>query len=92
MNWVGSLSYPRARFGKTVKWYLENENWLKRLQTRKGVGERLGTRYDFSFGKTGQVATELQVFEEVMALGRDQSGCLTHKHALRLLNHFYLEL
>ncbi len=27
---------------KTVRWYLENENWWRDLQARRGVGQRLG--------------------------------------------------
>ena len=53
LGWSPSVTLEQG-LEKTVKWYLENENWLKRLQTRKGVGERLGTRCDFSFGKTGR--------------------------------------
>ena len=29
---------------KTVKWYLDNEDWWKPLQNRTGVGKRLGTK------------------------------------------------
>ena len=29
---------------KTVKWYLENENWWRALLERPGVGQRLGTK------------------------------------------------
>ena len=43
LGWSPSVTLEQG-LEKTVKWYLENENWLKRLQTRKGVGERLGTK------------------------------------------------
>jgi dTDP-glucose 4,6-dehydratase len=28
---------------RTVRWYLENEDWWRQLLARKGVGQRLGT-------------------------------------------------
>lgn len=29
---------------RTVRWYLENQDWWRKLQDRKGVGERLGVQ------------------------------------------------
>lgn len=29
---------------KTVRWYLDNEDWWRPLLTRQGVGERLGVK------------------------------------------------
>ncbi len=38
--------YPKVTLAegleKTVQWYLENEDWWRALQTRDGVGQRLG--------------------------------------------------
>lgn len=41
LNWRPSVAVE-AGLEKTVRWYLENENWWKALQARDGVGERLG--------------------------------------------------
>ena len=41
LGWQPSVSIEQG-LEKTVKWYLENEDWWKPLQNRSGVGERLG--------------------------------------------------
>ena len=43
LGWRPSVSVEEG-LEKTVQWYLDNEEWWKALQDRKGVGERLGTR------------------------------------------------
>lgn len=42
LGWRPSVTLKEG-LACTVQWYLENETWWKALQTRKGVGERLGT-------------------------------------------------
>lgn len=42
LGWKPSVTVEEG-LEKTVEWYLENEDWWKALQNRKGVGERLGT-------------------------------------------------
>ena len=41
LNWRPSYT-PETGLEQTVKWYLENDTWLNALQTRSGVGKRLG--------------------------------------------------
>ncbi len=41
LGWRPSVT-PEEGLRKTVRWYLDNEDWWRALQTRKGVGERLG--------------------------------------------------
>lgn len=41
LGWRPSVTVEEG-LGKTVRWYLENENWWRALQNREGVGERLG--------------------------------------------------
>ena len=43
LGWRPSVSVEEG-LEKTVQWYLDNEEWWKALQDRKGVGERLGTK------------------------------------------------
>ena len=43
LGWRPSVTVEQG-LEKTVEWYLDNEDWWKPLQNRKGVGERLGTR------------------------------------------------
>lgn len=43
LGWRPSVSVEEG-LEKTVKWYLDNEDWWKPLQNRSGVGERLGTK------------------------------------------------
>lgn len=42
LGWRPSVTLEEG-IRKTVGWYLENEKWWRALQTRDGVGERLGT-------------------------------------------------
>ena len=42
LGWRPSLTVEEG-LERTVRWYLENENWWSPLLERKGVGERLGT-------------------------------------------------
>ncbi|TYB89269.1 dTDP-glucose 4,6-dehydratase [Oceaniovalibus sp. ACAM 378] len=41
MNWRPSVTLAEG-LELTVQWYLDNESWWRALQTRQGVGERLG--------------------------------------------------
>ena len=43
LGWRPSVSVEEG-LEKTVKWYLENENWWRALLERPGVGQRLGTK------------------------------------------------
>lgn len=43
LGWRPSVSVEEG-LEKTVQWYLDNEQWWRALQDRKGVGERLGTK------------------------------------------------
>ena len=43
LGWRPSLSLQEG-LEKTVRWYLQNENWWKPLLERFGVGQRLGTK------------------------------------------------
>ena len=43
LGWRPSLTVEEG-LEKTVQWYLDNEDWWKPLQNRRGVGERLGTK------------------------------------------------
>ncbi|GHD98055.1 dTDP-glucose 4,6-dehydratase [Defluviimonas sp. 20V17] len=43
LGWRPSVTLEEG-LRRTVRWYLENEPWWRALQTRGGVGERLGTR------------------------------------------------
>ncbi|WP_170337015.1 dTDP-glucose 4,6-dehydratase [Ruegeria arenilitoris] len=42
LNWRPSYT-PETGLEQTVQWYLDNGDWLHALQTRSGVGQRLGT-------------------------------------------------
>jgi dTDP-glucose 4,6-dehydratase len=42
LGWRPSVTVEEG-LARTVDWYLENEDWWRALQTRQGVGERLGT-------------------------------------------------
>ncbi|MCD9149800.1 dTDP-glucose 4,6-dehydratase [Pseudophaeobacter flagellatus] len=42
LGWRPSVTVEEG-LAKTVQWYLENEVWWRALQTRDGVGQRLGT-------------------------------------------------
>ncbi|MEM9230232.1 MAG: dTDP-glucose 4,6-dehydratase [Pseudomonadota bacterium] len=42
LGWRPSVTVDEG-LARTVTWYLENEPWWRALQTRSGVGERLGT-------------------------------------------------
>lgn len=42
LGWRPSVTVEEG-LRKTVQWYLDNEPWWRALQTRAGVGERLGT-------------------------------------------------
>jgi len=41
LGWRPSVTVEEG-LARTVDWYLENEGWWRALQTRQGVGERLG--------------------------------------------------
>lgn len=41
LNWRPSVTLEQG-LRKTVRWYLENKSWWQALQSRSGVGERLG--------------------------------------------------
>ena len=41
LGWRPSVTVEEG-LRRTVQWYLDNEDWWRALQTRKGVGERLG--------------------------------------------------
>ena len=43
LGWRPSVTVEEG-LDKTVQWYLDNEDWWKPLQSRSGVGERLGTK------------------------------------------------
>ncbi len=42
LGWRPSVTLEQG-LEKTVRWYLDNEDWWRALQTRDGVGQRLGT-------------------------------------------------
>ncbi|MEP1765800.1 MAG: dTDP-glucose 4,6-dehydratase [Sulfitobacter sp.] len=42
LGWQPSVTVEEG-LARTVRWYLENEDWWRALQNRDGVGERLGT-------------------------------------------------
>ncbi|WP_127112539.1 dTDP-glucose 4,6-dehydratase [Shimia sediminis] len=42
LGWQPSISLENG-LRKTVEWYLDNETWWRPLQSRSGVGQRLGT-------------------------------------------------
>ncbi len=42
LGWRPSVTVQQG-MEKTVRWYLENENWWQALQDRDGVGTRLGS-------------------------------------------------
>ncbi len=42
LNWRPSVTLEEG-LEKTVRWYLDNEDWWRALQARDGVGDRLGT-------------------------------------------------
>jgi len=43
LGWRPSVTLEEG-LERTVRWYLENETWWRALQTRDGVGKRLGVR------------------------------------------------
>lgn len=43
LGWSPSVTFEEG-LEKTVRWYLDNENWWKQLLNRKGVGQRLGMK------------------------------------------------
>lgn len=43
LDWQPSVTLAQG-LEKTVQWYLDNEDWWRALQTRDGVGQRLGMR------------------------------------------------
>jgi dTDP-glucose 4,6-dehydratase len=42
LGWRPSVTVEEG-LARTVQWYLDNEDWWRALQTRTGVGERLGS-------------------------------------------------
>jgi len=43
LGWRPSVTVEEG-LRRTVQWYLDNEDWWRALQNRKGVGERLGVK------------------------------------------------
>ena len=43
LGWRPSVTVQEG-LRKTVQWYLDNEDWWRKLQNRDGVGKRLGSR------------------------------------------------
>lgn len=43
LGWRPSVTVEEG-LSRTVQWYLDNEDWWKPLQARKGIGERLGVK------------------------------------------------
>ena len=43
LGWRPSVTVEEG-LEKTVQWYLDNADWWMALQSRKGVGERLGVK------------------------------------------------
>ena len=43
LGWRPSVTLEEG-LEKTVQWYLDNEDWWRALQTREGVGQRLGVK------------------------------------------------
>ncbi|MGI3187311.1 dTDP-glucose 4,6-dehydratase [Nioella aestuarii] len=43
LGWRPSVTVEEG-LRKTVQWYLDNESWWRALQTREGVGKRLGVK------------------------------------------------
>ena len=43
LGWRPSVTLAQG-LEKTVQWYLDNEDWWRALQSRDGVGKRLGTK------------------------------------------------
>ena len=41
LGWRPSVTLEQG-LERTVQWYLDNEAWWRALQTREGVGQRLG--------------------------------------------------
>ena len=42
LGWRPSVTVEEG-LRRTVRWYLDNEDWWRPLLARQGVGERLGT-------------------------------------------------
>ena len=47
LGWRPAITLTQG-LEKTVRWYLDNEDWWKALHNRSGVGNRLGGPYDGS--------------------------------------------
>ena len=45
LDWEPSVTVEEG-LERTVRWYLDNEDWWRALQNRAGVGERLGIKKD----------------------------------------------
>ena len=41
LGWQPSVTLEQG-LEKTIQWYINNKNWWKSLQSRSGVGKRLG--------------------------------------------------
>lgn len=95
LGWRPSVTVEEG-LERTVRWYLENEAWWRPLLDRHGVGQRPGRamRDLMVFGRTGQVARELQHLASIqaldlLALGRDAAdlaqpgACAAAIHAHR---------
>mgnify|MGYP003322705833 FL=1 len=42
LGWQPSVTFEQG-LEKTIQWYIDNKDWWKSLQSRSGVGKRLGT-------------------------------------------------
>ena len=51
LGWRPSVTLEQG-LEKTVRWYLDNENWWRALQNRSGVGQRLGSNWGGDPGRT----------------------------------------
>ncbi len=73
LGWRPSVTVEEG-LEKTVQWYLDNERLVAALVEPYWRWATLGHEIMILvFGKTGQVATELQRLGDVVALGRDQA-------------------
>ena len=57
LGWRPSVTLEQG-LEKTVQWYLDNEDWWRALQSRDGVGQRLGTVSDTGSDTSADKAKE----------------------------------
>ena len=70
LGWQTTFNFDQ-NLEKTVQWYLNNQNWWQPLLVQLALEKDRATSDDFDFGKTGQVAAELQRISDVLAMDRD---------------------